>query len=869
MKKILLISLLLFSKIAFSQVSDSFNDGDFSQNPVWNGDASYFQINSLSQLQSKGQQLASQTISLSTANQLGLNASWEFLVQLNFDPTTTNFVRIYLTSDREDLKGNLNGYFIQIGETGATDGFHLYRQNGSSTTRIITGPQKNRANANVVYAKIKVTRDASGKWDLFSDLAGGSNFNLEGSIVDNTITSSEFTGVYCKYATASRYNQFIFDDFIVDDLVPDIIPPSIKSIVVVNPLALDVTFSEALDLNSASTLSNYYLSNGYAHPANISATAFPNVYRLTFSKEFISGDYSLTINNVKDKKGNTITQNSNLGFTYIKPYAAKYGDVVINEIFANPTGNTTLPQKEYVELWNTTNEYILTQGWKYSDQTSTYTFLVDTIKPNQHVILTAKADETLFKPFGKTIGLSPWPSLNNDKDILTLTDNTGKIIDKIAYYDAWYKDDVKKKGGYSLELIDPKNICGGIQNWSASVDVSGGTPGQQNSVFHAQISTEIPKLLSSDIIDSVTVQILYSKSVDSLSAVQLSNYSINNAIGNPISAIVQTPYFNSVTLKFSNEIASGIESLLTVNNITDCAGNVISSTQNSAKLFIAKKIVKGDILISELLFNPRLGGADFVEIYNHTDHVLDLKDLQLANADGSGNPAGIKNISTKNLLIPSKTYWVITTNEANIKQNYETRFPLQFVQLASLPAYNNDKGSVILLNNGQVIDQLNYNSKIHHPLIQNDDGISIERVSFDVDTNDPNNFKSAASTVGFATPTYKNSQESNGGESFVNLQSKTFSPDGDGFEDVLMLDYQLAENASLATISVFSDKGRLVRKLLKNQTISTKGSLTWDGLGDRGETCGIGIYVVLFDVFDLNGNTKRFKNTCVLAGKLN
>jgi hypothetical protein len=38
MKKILLISLLLFSKIAFSQVSDHFNDGDFSQNPVWIGD---------------------------------------------------------------------------------------------------------------------------------------------------------------------------------------------------------------------------------------------------------------------------------------------------------------------------------------------------------------------------------------------------------------------------------------------------------------------------------------------------------------------------------------------------------------------------------------------------------------------------------------------------------------------------------------------------------------------------------------------------------------------------------------------------------------------------------------------------------------
>ncbi|MBC6109645.1 lamin tail domain-containing protein [Pedobacter fastidiosus] len=282
-----------------------------------------------------------------------------------------------------------------------------------------------------------------------------------------------------------------------------------------------------------------------------------------------------------------------------------------------------------------------------------------------------------------------------------------------------------------------------------------------------------------------------------------------------------------------------------------------------------KIISKGDILISEVLFNPRNGGVDFVEIYNNSNHEIDLKELQLANANTAGEPASIKNISLTKLMIAPKTYWVITSNQANIKLNYEAKFPLQFVQLTSLPAYSNDKGSVILLSSNQVVDRLNYNAKIHHPLIQDEDGISIERVSFEVDANDPNNFKSAAATVGFATPTYKNSQEFNGEENFVNLQSKTFSPDGDGFEDFLTLDYQLAENSSLATVNVFSDRGKLVRKLLVNQTIATKGNLNWDGLNDQGTSCGIGIYIVLFDVFDLKGNTKRFKNTCVLAGKLN
>lgn len=282
-----------------------------------------------------------------------------------------------------------------------------------------------------------------------------------------------------------------------------------------------------------------------------------------------------------------------------------------------------------------------------------------------------------------------------------------------------------------------------------------------------------------------------------------------------------------------------------------------------------KIIGKGDILISELLFNPRTGGVDFVEIYNRSNHEIDLQELMLANANAAGEPASIKRISTSKMMIAPGTYWVITTNAANIKQHYQAKFSTQFIQLASLPAFNNDKGTVILMSNNEIIDRLNYSAKIHHPLIQDEDGISIERVSFEQDANEPGNFKSAAASVGFATPTYQNSQAFSGAESFAKLASKTFSPDGDAFEDVLTLDYQLAENSGMATVSVFSDKGRLVRKLLKNQTVATKGSIIWDGLNDGGQKAAVGIYVILFEVYNLKGNTQRFKNTCVLAEKLN
>ncbi|WP_316804975.1 lamin tail domain-containing protein [Pedobacter nototheniae] len=868
MLKKLLISLLLLSKIAHSQVTDHFDDGDFSQNPTWLGDANSFKINGVRQLQSSGPQLASQTIFLSTASQHSLNAKWEFFVQLNFDPTATNLTRIYLLSDQPDLKTALNGYFVQIGETGNADGYHLYRQTGGTITRIIGGAPKPRANASVLLAKVKVTRDETGNWALYTDITGGTNFNLEGNVNDKTFTNAAFMGIYCKYATASRFNQYIFDDFEVDDLIPDVTPPTLKNLAVASASSLDVSFSEPLD-NSTALLTDHYNLSNQGHPVKVEVTSLANTYRLTFSSAFETQNYSLIVNGVADKKGNIIASNSSINFFYIKPYTAQYGDIVINEIFANPTGNTSLPQKEFVELWNTTNEYILTKGWKYEDQTSAFVFPTDTIRPNQHLILCAKADTTLFKTYGKTIGLSPWPSLNNDRDVLTLTDASGVAIDKVAYSDRWYKDDTKKKGGFSLELIDPKNVCTGIQNWMASNDAAGGSPGKPNSVYHAQMSAEIPKLLHADINDSVTVFVQFSKAVDSLSASKIINYSINNGIRIPVGVNVPGPLFNAAVIKFASPLTRGVEHTLLIEGVIDCAGNLVAAPDNTAKLFMAKKIGVNDLLISEVLSNPKVNGVDFIEVYNATDHVLDLKDLQLANVDAAGKVANVKTVSVTNLLIPSGAYWVLSNNSDRVKTDYFSEYPEHFTQLGSMPVYNNDKGAVVLLSNNLTIDRFDYNAKMHIPLLQNADGVSLERVSFTKGANEDGNFKSAAASVGFATPGYKNSQELNGEESYVKLLSKTFSPDHDGFEDLLQLDYQLTENANLATINIFTDKGILVKKLMQNQTIGTKGTVFWDGLNENGQLANIGIYVVTFDVFDLGGSTKRHKNTCILAAKLN
>ncbi|MBP8067747.1 MAG: lamin tail domain-containing protein, partial [Pedobacter sp.] len=714
--------------------------------------------------------------------------------------------------------------------------------------------------------KLRVTRDDLGKWEVYTSVDDGATFSLEGSVIDRTFVTSNWFGVYCRY-TATRSDGFTFDDFKVEELLSDVTPPSLANISIVDEFTMEATFSEAVTVYSALQASNYRIKEQNEIPTAVSATALTHVFRLTFTQPFRSGRYTLIVNDLSDTKGNK-TVNNELTTFYITPYIALKGDVVINEIFADPSPPFGLPSAEFVELWNTTERYILLKDWRYSDLTSSYTFLADTLRPNEHVILCALTDENLFKPYGKTIGLKVWPSLNNDKDKLSLIDPQSTTIDEVSFTDNWYKDVLKKQGGYSLELIDPKNKCFGMQNWQASSHSNGGTPGVENSVYRLQLNLTAPKVLNASILDETTFRIDFSKSIDSLSGALANNYRLNNGIGEPLIATPQSPDFMSVLVKLNVPLTKGQEYVLTVNNVSDCAGNLIDPMANTALLFMAKDIGKHDILISEILVNPKSDGVDFIEIYNATDHVLDLATLKLANIDTQGNIANIKSISGITVYIPSKAFWVLTTDIEVVKQHYEVKNPTHFTKMA-LPTYTNEKGTVILLATQGEVDRFDYTEKMHFSLLRMIKGVSLERISFQRSANEKDNFKSAAQASGFGTPTYRNSQEENSGlKNNVWLSSRVFSPEGDGLDDFLQIHYDLSDQDYVADVSVYSDKGKLVKKIVKNSTIPKTGILTWDGLNDVGGASKLGIYVIKFNIFTINGKSKSFEQTCVLAKKL-
>ncbi|PIZ06663.1 MAG: hypothetical protein COY57_00780, partial [Flavobacteriales bacterium CG_4_10_14_0_8_um_filter_32_5] len=225
-----------FFHSVFSQFTDDFSDGDFTNNPTWIGDTNNYIVNASFQMQLNAPAVADVMYATTPSGSIN-NAVWEFYVQFNFNPSSTNFAKVYLVSNQPDLKNALNGYFVKLGNT--ADEVSLYRQSGTTETMIIDGVN-GRLNTTQVTVSVRVTRDNIGNWQLFSDTLGGTNYFSEGSIFDNTYVASSYFGVLCNY-TSTRSTSFFYDNFNVSRTAfVDNVPPTIDSVVVVNSTNLDV-----------------------------------------------------------------------------------------------------------------------------------------------------------------------------------------------------------------------------------------------------------------------------------------------------------------------------------------------------------------------------------------------------------------------------------------------------------------------------------------------------------------------------------------------------------------------------------------------------------------------------------------------------
>ena len=546
-------------------------------------------------------------------------------------------------------------------------------------------------------------------------------------------------------------------------------------------------------------------------------------------------------------------------------------DVVIDEIMADPTPQIGLPNNEWIELKNTTTSAINLQNWRIGDATGQSGPMPGfTLQPDSFVIVCTASAFAAMSAFGTTISVTSFPSLDNDGDQLFLRAANGRTIHAVNYTSGWYQNEVKKDGGWTLEMIDTKSPCAGSSNWKASVNTTGGTAGKKNSIDAINNDATGPQLKRAFTTDNTTIVLVYDEPVDSLSGATLTNYSIDGGL-TLVSATAIAPLFNQVQLKTNNPMAVNTVYTITASNIKDCKSNNIGSA-NKAKVGLPVDAASGEWIINEILFNPRSNAFDFVEFYNNSNKIFDASKLYIANRNSSGVISSIKVLSATPFYIFPGDYIVETDDPDNLAVQYLVKNPDYVLAVSSPPSFSDNEGTVIALNfQGNVVDEVKYKDDWHFKLIDDVEGVSLERIDPAGPSQNETNWHSAASTAGYGTPTYKNSQYKllNAINAKIEITPRVFSPDNDGQDDIATIQYEVTEPGYIANITIFDAAGRPVRNLVRNGTLGLKGYWNWDGLGDKANKLPVGTYIFFTEIFNLQGKKEKSKNTVVLARKLN
>jgi len=474
--------------LCFGQVNDSFSDGNFTINPSWTGATTNFFVNSALQLQS--QAVATSISVLFTPSEAFDDASWECWVKITYTTSSSNYAAIYLTSDKSDITGGCNAYYVQIG--GTNDEVSLFVQEGTKKTKIIDGTDK-RTDGNPVEIRIKVSRDAQGNFSLYSKLATETNFVLEGTTQNALLKKSSHFGLLYSN-TSTTGSDYYFDEIVVTgQKAIDLVPPAWTLFSIENQNKLILGFSEAMDFSSAT----FTLDQDMGNPESLSVSADKRSIILDFSANFEKGKiYTLTISQLTDLGGNplVLTERS-IGITE----SIEVGDLVFNEImFENPENSL-----EYLEIYNKSDKVLDVSGLIFTTRKTDGSLNSGNIIPGQTLILPQGylafcSDAETVKnyhacPAECNIMTTAWSALNNESSTLVLTNQSNDTIyDELTYSNKWHHILVKNPKGVSLERMNPQLSTQDAKTWhSAGSEVNYGTPGYKNSQYRDVSSEEL------------------------------------------------------------------------------------------------------------------------------------------------------------------------------------------------------------------------------------------------------------------------------------------------------------------------------------------------------------------------------------------
>ena len=836
--------------------SEDFSDGDITGSPAWFGDISKFRINADTQLQLNDDPVTGKAVIYSNVA-LADSADWYFYFRLDFNPSNSNYLTVFLSGNGIPGTAQFEGFYLKVGESGNADALELYHVRMGQRELIIRGTDSLLADPFEAWVHVAVK---NGKWALEIDTAGKGSYLFQGSKSGFPLVPASYFGIECTHS-ASRNDKFYFDDFRIGPLYEDLVAPFITSLKSLNDSLLQLRFSEDVDSSSASAITNYsIIGKGQPLIRKIQRDSQSlRIWNLELRPGLINREYyQLQAWSIRDLNGNSMDTQS-INFLHFIP---AYHDIVINELFPDPSPPRQLPEAEFVEIYNASGLPLSLNDFALADAAGSTRFANLSIDAGEYLILCDVTDTALFSKYGRVYGMPGFPSLNNSGDDLSLYSAGGELLDRVSYKLSWYQDESKKEGGWTLERIEVDPLCEGKSNWHASTDQRGGTPGISNSVAGTKWDYSAPLLLSARILNPYALKMTWDEPLSRVP--DLSMPSGGPGIDSIERGVQMERGF--LILHFSDSLQKGILYSISLDSVTDCSGNYDSITLRFLDAF---PLDNNDLVINEILFNPRSGGVDYVEILNRSRKIIPVAGLEIGERDPSTMIFADKAAATQKFmfLMPQDIY-VFTSDTYRVASQYFVRYPDKLLMIEGMPNFPDEEGVVLLRDSsGKTIDSVHYFESWHYDLLADRNGVSLERIDPAGPSNDPVNWFSASSLRGYGTPTDSNSQlyAVPSFQGSIDVNPEVFSPDLDGYKDLLILRIQTEIPGYTCRIRIFDSRGYPVRTICDNELLSAESEFRWDGLDDERLKLREGIYIIDFELLHPDGILIHEKRKCVLT----
>lgn len=649
---------------------------------------------------------------------------------------------------------------------------------------------------------------------------------------------------------------------------PDLEAPQFTDVKFINPGTLLLLFNEELAPASATKAANYTIqpNPGIQLISSIDDTVLINLKEDLQSLQ----TYSITVSGLEDIFGNAMnTETQELRFVNFS--AVGPSDIVINELLYIPAVGGV---PEFIELYNLTDKNFDLSEWIIGDAAGTATLPMGAeLLADGYLVLTKDAD------FSGTINnglfVPNFPSLNNSGDIVFLRSPQNHVIDSLNYASYWGGD----KTGHSLERMDPYSASNDPSNWSTGKEATGNTAGTRNSVYQPDLLP--PVIIFAKEISGNLIQVQFNEFItltpDLTFHLDNTPLSVREFHPSRANSILLEPF--SAKTKFSSKILRG-------SNLSDIKGNI----SEAVDVPLAQELKPGDLVVNEIMYNPLSNSEDniadqseYIELRNIRDYAVSLEGISIHDAPDENNEIrSLLPVNTEYRWVPAQGVVLIYADEEPIFGQSKTA---RFFGLADEGVPNAlridrstlslaSTGDAVFLTNysGITIDSVFYGDSWHNPNLLDTRGIALERISPTGPGNDASNWSSSIGALG-GTPGSENSIYQLQNESPVlpgiSFSPNPFSPDDDGNDDHLFINYKLDEPDYLLKARIYDRYGRLVRMLANGQPAGFEGSLIWDGRKNDGSSNRIGIYIVVLEAFNsAQGKNMAFKKTLVLARRL-